>query len=145
MAIPQETLEFTVWRANSPGAKESGVFMKRNFALIIFVLTCIAVVAVHLGGPAESESLMRIGINFFMFVIPLSAAVLLLLYGLVLILARVFQFSPVKVLRFVCTCFPIPVSIACVALIKLGLITPDLAISCICISAPLALLMWWRK
>ena len=119
--------------------------MKRNFSLIIFVLTCIAVIAVHLGGPNEAGSLMRIAINFFMFVIPASAAVLLLLYGLVLIAARLFRFSPVKVLRFVCTCFPIPVSIACAVLMKLGLITGDLAISCILISAPLALLVWWRK
>ena len=119
--------------------------MKRNFALIIFVLTCVAVVAVHLGSPTEAGSLVRIGINFFMFVIPASAGVLMVLYGLVLLCASIFRFPAGKVLRFVCTCFPIPVSIACAALMKLGLITGDLAISCILISAPLALLVWWRK
>ena len=119
--------------------------MKRNFALIIFVLTCIAVIAVHLGGPTESKSLMRIFINFFMFVIPAAAGVLPLLYGLVLMMARVFHFPSGKPLRFICTCFPLPVSIACVALMKIGLITGDLAISCIGLSAPLALLVWWRK
>ena len=119
--------------------------MKRNFSLVLFILSCIAVVAIHLGGPTESASLFQILIHFFMFVIPASAAVLLLLYGAVILLARIFPLPVKKSLRFVCTFFPLPVSIACLILIKIGLITGDLAISCICLSVPLSLLVWWRK
>jgi len=119
--------------------------MKRNFALIVFVLTCIAVIAIHLGGPTESGALFHILINFFMFVIPASAGVLLLLYGAAILIARLFHLPAGKLLRFACTFFPLPVSIACAILMKIGLIDSTLTISCICISLPLTLLVWWRK
>jgi len=119
--------------------------MKRNFALIIFVLTCIAVVAVHLGGTSDPGALVRIAVNFFMFVIPASVAVLLVLYGVTLLVTRIFKLRSAKLLRFVCTFFPLPVAIACGLLVKIGLITGDVAISSICISVPLMLLYWWRR
>lgn len=127
------------------GHIQKGYSMKRNFALIVFVLTCIAVIAIHLGSPTESGALFHILINFFMFVIPASAGVLLLLYGAAVIVAQIFHLSVGKLLRFVCTFFPLPVSIACGILMKIGLIDGSLAISCICISVPLTLLVWWRK
>ena len=119
--------------------------MKRNISLIVFFLTCIAVVSIHLGGPNESDALFRLLINFFMFVIPASAAILLLFYGAAIVIALLFHLPAGKLLRFVCTFFPLPVSIASLILMKAGLITGDLAIGSICISIPLMLLVLWRK
>ena len=116
--------------------------MKRNIALILFALACVAV---YLGGVAGGLSLFRIVVNFFMFVIPASAAVLLLLYGLAIIATRLFHLQGAKVLRFVCTFFPLPVAIACFVLVRIGLINTEMAISCLCLSVPLMLLVWWRK
>ena len=119
--------------------------MKRNIARVVCILTAISVIAVHVGGISDVGELLRIGINFFMFVIPASAAVLLLLYAAAILAARLLRFPAGKLLKFVCTCFPLPVSIACMVLVKIGLIPGDLAFSCFLLSVPLALLFWWRK
>lgn len=106
-------------------------------------MVCIAVVAVQLGGmEAGAAEVLKILMNFFVFVIPLAAAVLLVLYGLVILLARLFHFSARKPLQLVCTAFPLPVSIASILLVYMGLITTQLAIGCTVLSIPIMLFFW---
>jgi len=117
--------------------------MKRSIPLVFCTLVCIAVVAVQLGGmEAGASEVLKILMNFFMFVIPLAAAVLMLLYGLVILLARLFHFSARKPLRLICTAFPLPVGIASAILVYIGLITPQLAIGCTVLSIPIMMFFW---
>ena len=106
-------------------------------------MVCIAVVAVQLGGmEAGAAEVLKILMNFFMFVIPMAAAVLLVLYGLVILLARLFHFSATKPLRLVCTAFPLPVGIASFILVCMGLISTQLAIGCTVLSIPVMMFFW---
>ena len=106
-------------------------------------MVCIAVVAVQLGGmEAGAAEVLKILMNFFMFVIPMAAAVLLVLYGLVILLARLFHFSATKPLRLVCTAFPLPVGIASLILVQIGLISTQLAIGCTVLSIPIMMFFW---
>lgn len=117
--------------------------MRRSLPLVFCTLVCIAVVAVQLGGmEAGAAEVLKILINFFMFVIPMAAAVLLVLYGSVIILARLFHFSARKPLALVCTAFPLPVGIASAILVYMGLITTRLAIGCTVLSIPVMMYFW---
>ena len=106
-------------------------------------MVCIAVVAVQLGGlEAGAEEVLKILMNFFLFVIPLAAAVLMVLYGLILVLARLFHFSARKPLRLVSTAFPLPVGIASLILVRIGLVSTQLAIGCTVLAIPIMLFFW---